>query len=98
MPGRGPMMWRAAGCCGGDTGITQVDIYGNGVTVGIVGLKEAFEQLYALGLEPNDAVQDELLAMIKAQNYVPRSAEGAYKAAILREYAAFCAKKDQADK
>ncbi|MGQ9556291.1 MAG: hypothetical protein ACUVWR_19490 [Anaerolineae bacterium] len=96
MPGRGPMMWRTAGCCGGDSRVTQVDIYGNGLTVGIVGLQAAFEQLYALGLNPDDSVQDELLAMIKAQNYVPRSAEEAYKSALLREYAAFCAQKDQA--
>lgn len=94
MPGRGPMMWRTAGCCGGDSSVTQVDIYGNGLTVGIVGLQAAFEQLYALGLDPDDSVQNELLAMIKAQNYVPQSAEEAYKTALLREYAAFCAKKE----
>ncbi|MDH7486572.1 MAG: hypothetical protein QHJ81_09905 [Anaerolineae bacterium] len=94
MPGRGPMMWRTAGCCAGDGQVTQVDIYGNGLTVGIVGLKAAFEQLYALGLDPDDSLGDELLAMVKeARNYVPRSAEQAYKAALLREYAAFCARK-----
>lgn len=96
MPGRGPAMWRTASCCVGGTDVTQVDIYGRGLTVGIVGLKGIFEQLYALGLDPDDSLGDELLAMIKeARNYVPRSAEEAYKSALLREYAAFCAKKGQ---
>ena len=73
-----------------------MDIHGNGSTVGIIGLKAAFEQLYALGLEPDDSIQDELLAIVKkARNYVPRSAEEVYKAALLQEYATFCAKRDQ---
>ena len=95
MPGRVSMMWRMASCCGGDSDVTQVDIHGNGMTVGIIGLKATFEQLYALELDPDDSIQDELLAMVKARNYVPQSAEEAYKAALLPEYATFCAKKDQ---
>ena len=94
MPGRGPMMWQMASCCSGSDEVTQVDIRGDGMTVGITGLKAAFEQLHAMGRDPADSIQDELLAMIQARNYVPRSAEEAYKAALLREYAAFCAKKD----
>jgi len=97
MPGRGPMMWRMASCCGGSDEVTQVDIRGNGMTIGITGLKAAFEQLYALGLGPDDSIQGELLAMVQARNYVPQSAEEVYKSALLREYAAFCAKKDQED-
>lgn len=90
------MTWRTAGCCQGGTDITQVDIRGDGRTVGLVGLQAAFEHLYALGFGPDDAsVQDELLALVKARNYVPRAAEELYKAALLREYAAFCAKKDR---
>ena len=96
MRGRGPMMWRMASCCGGSDEVIQVDIRGDGMTtVGITGLKAAFEQLYALGLDPDDSIQDELLAMVQARNYVPRSAEEAYKSALLREYAAFCAEKDR---
>jgi hypothetical protein len=88
------MMWRTASCCGGDSQVTQVDIYGRGLTVGIVGLKAIFEQLYALGLDPDDSVGNELVAMVKdASNYVPPSGEEAYKAALLREYTAFCAQK-----
>ena len=49
-------MWRTSCCC--DEGITQVDVYGNGMTVGLDGLKQAFQQLYAMGLAPDDAVGD----------------------------------------
>jgi hypothetical protein len=95
MPGRGPMMWRTAGCCGGgDAEVTQVAIDERGFTVGIVGLKQVFEQLYAIGRKPQDGVRDELLAMVKTRNYVPPSAEERYKTALLREYAAFCASKE----
>ena len=56
MPGRGPMMWRMASCCGGGDDVTQVDIRGDGVTTGIIGLRAAFEQVYALGLDPDDSI------------------------------------------
>lgn len=87
-------MWRTAGCCGsGEDGVTQVAIGDRGHTVGIVGLKEVFEWLYAMGRKPEADVCDELLFMVKSRNYVPTSAEEHYKAALLREYAAFCASK-----
>ncbi|MGQ9458230.1 MAG: hypothetical protein ACUVXH_12700 [Anaerolineae bacterium] len=87
------MVWKTAGCCGVNLDVAQLDVRGDGRTVGIVGLTTAFEQLYALGLDAEDQVGEELLALIKARNYVPRSAEEAYKAALLREYAAFCARR-----
>ena len=83
------MMWRTASCCGG-SGVTQVDIYGNGMSVGLVGVRQAFQELYAAGVAPDEHVGDDLLARIKAVNYVPRTSEPQYKAALLREYAAFC--------
>ena len=95
MPGRGPLMWRTAGCCGGrDAEVTRVAIDDRGFTVGIVGLKQVFEQLSTMGRKPEAGVRDELLAMVKSRNYVPPSAEERYKAALLREYAAFCASKE----
>ena len=94
MPGRGPMMWRTAGCCGGgDAEVTQVAIDDRGFTVGIVGLGQVFQQLYAMGRKPETDVSDELLAMVKTRNYVPPSAEERYKAALLREYTVFCTSK-----
>lgn len=86
--------WGMESCCGGDEGdITQVDIRGDGMTVGIVGLRQLFEELWAEGLRPEETLGDRILAAVKVQNYVPGAAEGAYKAALLREYAAFWAQK-----
>jgi hypothetical protein len=88
------MKLQTTGCCGGvDAEVTQVAIDDRGFTVGIVGLKQAFEQLYTMGRKPEAGVRDELLAMVKTRNYVPPSAEERYKTALLREYAAFCASK-----
>ncbi len=89
------MMWRTAGCCGGsDVEVTQVAMDDRGFTVGIIGLKQVFEQLRAMGRKPEAGVCDELLAMVKSHNYVPPSAEERYKVALLREYTAFCASKE----
>lgn len=64
--------------------------------MGIVGLREAFEQLYSLGVQPHDRIRDQLLTITKASNYVPRSAEHAYKAALLCAYTAFWTDRYQA--
>lgn len=86
--------WGMEPCCGGNRDdITQLDIRGDGVTVGIVGLTQVFEQLCAERLPAEESLGDRILAMVKAQNYVPRPAEGAYKAALLRAYAAYWTKK-----
>jgi hypothetical protein len=69
---------------------TLIDL-GGGVQVGLAGIAEAFEHFYAEGLEPSPQLADELLAAIKARNYVARSAERTYKAALLREFDAYCA-------
>jgi hypothetical protein len=52
---------------------------------------EAFEHVYAEGHEPSPELAKELLVAIKTQNYVARSAEPKYKAALLREFDAYCA-------
>ncbi len=89
MAGRGPALWRQSGCCGGD--IARIEIQGS--PIGLVGLREALEQVYILGRRPDAAVADELLAMIKLRNYVAPAAEEAYKAALLREYISYHAKR-----
>jgi len=94
MSGRGPLMWRMSGCCGGGE-IALVDVYSNGMPVGLSGLKQAFRQLQAAGAPPTEPTADELLARIKTMNYVPRQAEALYKAALLQEYAAFLAQNDR---
>jgi hypothetical protein len=52
---------------------------------------EAFEYFYAEGQEPSPDLAEELLVVIKARNYVAPSAEHKYKAALLREFDAYCA-------
>jgi len=78
---------RQAGCGGGDVRVKQIQV-GNAV-VGLVGLDEALQQVYALRRPPDPAAAAELLAMIQTRNYVPRAAEGEYQDALLREYTAF---------
>jgi hypothetical protein len=96
MSGRGPELWRQSQCCGGQREeIVQVDLFGDGRTIGLVALNQIFEQLFALGRTPHASVQDELLKMVAAKNYVPPKAEAEYAAGLLREYAKFCAKKNK---
>ncbi len=94
MSGHGPDMWRQSQCCGGAREETvQVDIYGDARMIGLVSLTTIFEHLHALGRAPDASVQDELVKMVAAKNYVPSKDEGIYGAALLREYAKFCAQK-----
>ena len=81
-------------CCGAERlEIAQIDVFG--VTIGLVALNQIFEQLFALGRPPDTSVQDELLKLVAAKNYVPTKAEDEYRVALLREYARFCSKKSQ---
>jgi len=96
MAGEERPAWGLGSCCGeGRDDVTQLDIRGDGMTVGIVGLTQVFEQLYVTGLLPDESLGDKLVTMVKIQNYVPRSAEDAYKAALLRAYAAFWARRQR---
>jgi len=97
MPGEGPEVWWTAGCCGGGFQVTRITVGEKGYTVGIVGLRRIFEQLVAMGRALGEDTAEELLAMVKARNYVPSSAEGKYRAALLREYAAFQASRETRD-
>jgi len=86
MTGRGLEMWRKSQCCDGPRGdIVQVDIFGDGSTIGLMGLTEIFEQLYLMGRAPDASAQNELVKIVAACNYVPRQAEALYGAALLRD-------------
>ncbi len=90
----GPDTWRQSGCCcGGSEKVTQIDIYGDGRLFGLIGLDTIFQQLSALGRSPDASVQDELVQMVAARNYVPKKEEPAYGVALVREYAKFCSDK-----
>jgi len=89
-------MWRRSGCCSGPRDeVVQVDLFSDGRIVGLVALNQIFEQLFAMGRAPDASVQDELVKMVAAKNYVPSKAEAEYAAGLLREYAKFCAKKQK---
>ena len=85
-------MWRKSQCCGG-AGDEIVQLLLGDETIGLVGLNQIFEQLYALGRAPEDSVKDELVKMVAAKNYVPPKAEAEYGTGLLREYKKFCSKK-----
>ena len=80
-------MWRQSCTCNLDARARQIQI-GDGI-VGIVGLDDALEQLCSLGRVPGPEAAEELLAAAKGRNYVPRGDEERYRAALLREYAAY---------
>ncbi len=88
--------WLTGACCPeGDDNVTQLRLR-EGLTVGIMGLTTAFEQLLAMGRSPDDATDEELLGMVRARkNYSPSKAsiEATYATALRREYVAFCTRR-----
>ncbi len=83
-------------CCGGAPAeVVQVDIFGDGRTIGLIGLRTIFEQLYAMGRTPDVIDEAEVVMMVAAQNYVPAHAEASYGAALRREYASFYSRKEK---
>ncbi len=83
-------------CCGGVSAeVVQVEIFGDGRTIGLIGLRTIFEQLYLMGCTPNALDAAELVRMVAAQNYVPAQAEASYATALWREYARFYSRKEE---
>lgn len=86
MPGQGSLMGGQFCGCSLDARVRQIRI--GDVLVGIVGLDDALKQLYSLDREPRPETAAELLALIKARNYVAPGDEEDYREALLREYTA----------
>lgn len=83
-------MWQASCACRSDAAtVRQVDLLGDGRMIGLLGLDLALQQVYAMGKAPSEAVAQELLAMIKAGNYVPPRIAQEYAAGLLRLYTRF---------
>ncbi len=83
---------QSACCCGkSDDSIVQIGIGDD--TIGLVGLNQVFEQLNALNRPVDTSVEDELLLMVGAKDYIPAIAEAEYREALLREYARYCNRK-----
>ncbi len=64
-------------------------------TIGLIALNQIFEQLRVLGRPPDRSVEDELLLMVGAQNYISKSCEDEYREALLREYRKYWEKKQK---
>jgi small redox-active disulfide protein 2 len=64
--------------------VTQISL--GKFTVGIAGLKEAIEEVRALGERPDEKIAQALLVRLKPRNYIPASAEDEYRQAFLREF------------
>jgi len=89
-----PMMTGAC-CPKSDDSVTQLRLR-EGHSVGIMGLNAAFEQLWAMERKPEEATDEELLGMARAQrNYItPKpDVEALYAAALRREYISFYARR-----
>jgi hypothetical protein len=87
-------------CCPqGDREVTQIALGENGRKVGLIGLRAVFDQLMLMGRRPEEVSAEELVAMMKAQkNYIPERAKAAYGAALLREYAAYWARRSKIER
>ncbi len=58
----------------------------DGFQVGIVNLDAIIKDVIALQLTDAEVIKAELLARVKKRNYVARTAEGEYSAALFQEY------------
>lgn len=78
--------------CGSGIPVRKVVVEGQEVT--FIALPLIFEQLHAAGKAPCDSAARELLETARIYNPIPAELEGAYQAALLRDYAAYCAEKE----
>jgi hypothetical protein len=86
---------REATCsCGSGVPVTKVSI--DGQTVELVALPLIFRQFREKGRGQDEGAARELFETVKIYNAVPAEAEGSYREAVAREYAAFCEKEKQA--
>ena len=78
----------AACSCGSGVPVTKLDI--GGKTVEMVALRLIFQKFHDAGRGLDEAAARELFETVKIYNAVPPEAEGAYREAVLREYAFYC--------
>jgi uncharacterized metal-binding protein len=75
--------------CGSGIPGQTIDIGGKQVT--LAGLPLIFQQLHEAGRRPEESITGDLLQTMRIYNPIPADAEPSYAAALLREYAAYCA-------
>lgn len=87
-----PSQAKTATCsCGSGVAVNKVLIAGKRVE--LLALQLIFQLCREKGRAPEAAGED-LLQNVKIYNYVPPEAEASYREAIVREYAAFCAREE----
>ena len=57
--------------------------------VGLIGLEQIFAEVYALGLDDNQALTAEIIKRLRRSNYIPAEAEAEYCRALLAAYRRF---------
>jgi hypothetical protein len=78
--------------CGSGIPIQTIDVAGKQVV--LAGLPFIFQQMHEAGRRPEADAAADILATVKVYNPVPAGAEAGYAAALLQEYAAYCAKQE----
>jgi uncharacterized metal-binding protein len=79
--------------CGSGVAVTKLSI--DGQTVELVALPLIFGHFRERGRGQDEAAAHELFETVKIYNAVPPEAEGRYREAVLRKFAAFCQKEKQ---
>lgn len=72
--------------CACGSGIPVQKVIIGGREVQLVGLPLIFQQFYEAGKTPNEATQDELMAIIKIYNPIPTEEDRAYSEAVQKAY------------
>ena len=70
-------------------------IYKNRLFMASMALPLIFRQFRDKGRGQDEAAAHELFETVKVYNAVPEEAEASYRAAVLREYAAYCQREQQ---
>jgi hypothetical protein len=88
---------KGACCLPAVDGLTYLKIGARQITIGIQGLDTVFQQLYAMGRTPEEASDEELIAMARRHNYIRNNpeVEADYAAAFRRAYAVYYARKER---
>ncbi len=73
-------------CCAADALWRIRKIAVNGVMTGFTGLDESIAAVRAMNLNDETAIRGALVAAVRAGNYIPPGAEGAYAEALMEEY------------
>lgn len=71
--------------------ITQIHL--GKVRMGIIGLKEAIEEVKALQGRPDEEISQALFDRLKVRNYIPASSREEHKQAFLKEFKKACGEK-----